>query len=121
MRQVRGNKDGVSNGYKLLSPVSNAILWVMQSSIMEEYRVAALNAWECLTAPQENSIGRSGVQRHLVNRSRGFGVDNTDPIEAEVQRMNLSDDSAIVRRQALEILMSRKKFRSAIGLVEVRK
>lgn len=116
--QGRSNNEDASNGYALLSPVSSAILWVMQSAGVEEYRVAALAAWECLTTTQETSIGSSRTRLQHVGRSRASGNDNQDPIEVEVQRMNLADDSADVRRLALRILMSRKKFRSTVGLFD---
>lgn len=105
------------DGYSLISPIGSAILSFMQYYDMVEYRLAALAAWECISAPAEASIGRSPSSEGQVrgarkSRSHWAGSEDQGPIQEEVKRMNLSDDSAEVRRLALRILQAQKKFRS---------
>ncbi|EUB64995.1 hypothetical protein EGR_00264 [Echinococcus granulosus] len=120
---VRGRVTNAGSGYCMMSPVGTAILWAMQLSGAEDYHTAALAAWECFPTPLEISFGRSSgrPQSHLYQQqpqsgritggTLGSGGDQ-GPIQAEVRRMNLADESAKVRRMALRILMSRQKCRS---------
>ncbi|VDN97440.1 unnamed protein product [Rodentolepis nana] len=121
---VQRNSSSAVGRYSLLSPVGSTILWIMQFYGMEEYRVAALAAWECISAPTEASIGRSSsAYRGSASRNTRGGHwgpnDDQGPIQAEVWRMNLSDDSAEVRRMALRILQAHKKFRSTACCLDV--
>lgn len=106
-----------------MSPVGTAILWAMQCPAEEDYRMAALAAWECLSPPMEvnfNSFSDRSQSHQFKQRLRssritgGYlgGGGDQGPIQAEVRRMNLADDNATVRRMALRILMSRQKCRS---------
>lgn len=119
---VRGNSSCSIDGYNLLSPIGSAILWIIQHRT-KEYRIAALAAWECISAPAEVSIGRSSSasRRSAFRNTKGhWGVcEDRGPIQAEVWRMNLSDDSAEVRQMALRILQAQKKFRSTACLLDV--
>ncbi|VDD82478.1 unnamed protein product [Mesocestoides corti] len=105
-----------SDGYGCMTPVGSAILWGMDPNNMEEYRIAALAAWECLCTPEEASIGRHYRQRQQQLQQQR--VDVHTPIHVEVRRMNLEDGSAEVRRLALRILMARKKFRSTATMLD---
>ncbi|VDM20664.1 unnamed protein product [Hydatigera taeniaeformis] len=107
----------------MISPVGTAILWAMQCPVAEDYRTAALAAWECFSAPMEIGLGRPSGRpqsHHYQQQSRNSRVNgrvadsdgDQGPIQAEVRRMNLADDSAKVRRMALRILISRQKCRS---------
>ncbi|KAL5961946.1 hypothetical protein TSMEX_010259 [Taenia solium] len=120
---VRGRITNLQSGYSLISPVGTAILWAMQCPNEEDYRMAALAAWDCLSSPTGMSLSHSSgrPQSHLFKqqprRSGVTGVNQSDgrdqgPIQAEVRRMNLADDSAKVRRMALRILVSRQISRS---------
>ncbi|KAL5112368.1 hypothetical protein TcWFU_006708 [Taenia crassiceps] len=119
----RGKTTNSDSGYSLISPVGTAILWAMQCPDTEDYRTAALAAWECFSPPTDMSFSQSSSrpQSYLFNHqpkssrvTHGTlcGGGDQDPIKAEVRRMNLADDSAKVRRLALRILMSRQKCRS---------
>uniref|UniRef100_A0A915F079 Uncharacterized protein n=1 Tax=Echinococcus canadensis TaxID=519352 RepID=A0A915F079_9CEST len=120
---ARGRVTNAGSGYCMMSPVGTAILWAMQLSGAEDYHTAALAAWECFPTPLEISFGRSSgrPQSNLYQQqprsgritggTLGSGGDQ-GPIQAEVRRMNLADESAKVRRMALRILMSRQKCRS---------
>nr|CUU97954.1 hypothetical transcript [Hymenolepis microstoma] len=95
----------------------------MQVYGVEEYRIAALAAWECISAPAEASIGRSSsAYKELAHEStrahRGHN-DDQEPIQAEIWTMNLSDDSGKVRRKALRILRAYKKSRSTACCLDV--
>lgn len=111
-----------AEGYSLITPIGIAILWIMQFYGLEDYRLTALAAWECISASAEANIGHSSsVYRGSASRHcRGghWGTEDQGPIHAEVRRMNLSDDSAEVRRMALRILQARKKFRSTAGSLD---
>lgn len=120
---VRRGITNPGSGYSLMSPVGTAILWAMQCPAEEDYRMAALAAWECLSPPMEVNFNSSSdrsqshqfKQRPRSSRITGGylgGGGDQGPIQAEVRRMNLADDNATVRRMALRILMSRQKCRS---------
>ncbi|KAM3179501.1 hypothetical protein ACTXT7_000516 [Hymenolepis weldensis] len=119
----RGNSSCSIDGYNLISPIGCAVLWIMQFYGMEEYRVAALAAWECISASAEASIGQSSSasRRSAFRNTKGHwgGSEDRGPIQAEVWRMNLSDDSAEVRQMALRILQAQKKFRSTACYLDV--
>ncbi|VDK38932.1 unnamed protein product [Taenia asiatica] len=119
----RGRITNMQSGYSLISPVGTAILWAMQCPDEEDYRMAALAAWDCLSAPTRISLSHSSGRPHsylFKQQPRKSGVTGVNqsggrdqgPIQAEVRRMNLADDSAKVRRMALRILVSRQISRS---------
>ncbi|VUZ45494.1 unnamed protein product [Hymenolepis diminuta] len=121
---VRGNSSCSTDGYNLISPIGSAVLWIMQCYDMEVYRVAGLAAWEYISTPAEASIGHSSsASRSALRNMKGHfgGSDDRGPIQAEVRRMNLSDDSAEVRQMALRILQARKKSRSIACLLDTPK
>ncbi|KAM7540549.1 hypothetical protein Aperf_G00000028254 [Anoplocephala perfoliata] len=118
---IRRSTPSPTDGYSLISPIGSAILGYMQYYDLEEYRLAALAAWECISAP-EASVGRSATSEGRGVRkggSRWLRREDKGPIQEEVKRMNLSDDSANVRRLALRILQAQKKFRSTACCLDI--